>query len=669
MNWEVWDMNSRTSLFNKSLFKSDMKRCWWICLAETVLMFFMTVIPIYYMCHRALIDGYNFVWDSRPLLDTGSIAVVFVFAISVPVILMSYIHFQASVSTHHALPIKRSALLTTKAMSGVLLISVPVLLNGIALILMRYVCGFVDSYTNAEIIRWIASGLIYTYVLFSLAMFVNQMTGNPIGTLVFTVGFILLPMLLAGFFEYFFDANLYGYKGDISSVIEYIYVSETDLFKTVHLLTYIVFIAVFTAGAYVLYGKRKLESYGEVIAFGWLKPVFITVIAILSSALSYLYFKSIFNVESVLWLIPIGLVGTVIAVMISRKRLSLRGCGKPILIYLGVTLAFWGAIKTDITGFERRVPDFDEIESVSVTHEIMYRYSNTVQANGKIEKYTPSGGVGMEFTDAEDIKNVRELHEYKIENRTDSGQYMLLPIKYKLKNGREIEREYRIDMVADAKYLKPIYETKQMKAEKFAIADGVDKEYTKLTVSDRRIENGEVVLYPDNSAMERLAAALKKDIENVSYENYMINGGGATVIDIEYKILYDDARAYDYFGASTYEESYCIREDYENTMAVLGELGFYDKMAKTGDIAEVEVHTWKGYDDEGEPVTVAGDEGIKTLYDMFTPMVEERKYSDDGENYNIDLRYILKSGYEFRVSCTYDYDKIPTELLRYFDGV
>lgn len=662
-------MNSRTSLFNKSLFKSDMKRYWWICLAETVLMFFMTVIPIYYMCHRALISGYSFDWDSRPWLDTGSIVIVFVFAISVPVILMSYIHFQASVSAHHALPIKRSALLTTKAASGILLISVPILLNGVALILMRYVCGFGDLYTNTEIIRWIASGLIYSYVLFSLTMLVNQMTGNPIGTLVFTVGFTLLPLLLAGFFGYFLDTNLYGYKGDISSVINYIYVSEADLFKAVHLLTYIAFIAAFTAGAYVLYGKRKLESYGEVIAFGGLKPVFVTVIAILSSALSYLYFKSIFNVESALWLIPIGLVGTVIAWIISRKKLSLRGCGKPILIYLGVTLAFWGAIKTDITGFERRVPDFDGIESVSVTDGITYRYSNSVYVNGKIEQYTPSGGIDMEFTDSGDIKNVRELHEYKIENRTDSGQYMLLPIKYKLKNGREIEREYRIDMVADAKYLKPIYETEQMKAEKFAIADGVDKEYQKITVSDRRIENGEVVLYPDNAAMERLAAALKKDIENVSYENYMINGGGATVIDVEYKVFYDDARAYDYFGASTYQESYCIREDYENTMAVLDELGFYDKMTKAEDIAEVEVRTWIGDDDGVEPVTVAGDEGVKTLYDLFTSMVEERKYSDDGDDYNINLMYTTKSGYEFRVSCTYDYDRIPTELLRYFDGV
>lgn len=662
-------MNSRTSLFNKSLFKTDMKRYWWVCLAETLLMFFMTVIPVYHMCHSAMNGGYNFEWDSRPLLDTGSIAIVFVFAICVPVILMSYIHFQASVSSHHALPIKRTEMMTTKAVSSVLLISVPLILNGIVLILMRYICGFADMYVNADILRWIASGLIYSYLLASLTVFVNQMTGSPIGTLVFTVGFILLPALVIGFFEYFFDINLYGYMGEISSIADNIYIAENELFTAGHLTTYFTMIVIFTAGAYVLYRKRKLEAYGEVIAFGWLKPVFITIIAMLSSALSYLYFNSIFDAKSILWLIPIGLVGTVIAMMISRKSLSLRGSLKPILIYLGVTLAFCGAMRTDITGYERRVPDFEDIESVTVSDGHRYRYSRAVNVNGVTKEYNIRGGIDMAFTDAESIKNVRDLHVYKTKNRSDKDKYTTIPIKYKLKNGRTFERAYQVDFVEDAQYLKPIYETPQMKADMFAIADGVEKEYSSVTVSDRRINNGDVVLYPNNDTMERLIEALKTDIANASYEDFMINGGGSTVINVEYKVLYDDTNEEDYFRTATYDDSYCVRSSYTNTLAVLNELGFYSTLPTSEDIVSVNVDTWKGEfrGEADKTVAVTDSRDIKTLYGFYDSMIEDMKYSNDGEYYNIRLEYTLKTGHKFDVSCTYDYDRIPSELLKYFE--
>lgn len=669
MNWEVWDMNSRTSLFNKSLFKTDMKRYWWVSLAETVLMFFMTVIPVYHMCHRAINGDYNFEWNSRPLNDTGSIAIVFVFAICVPVILMSYIHFQASVSSHHALPIKRTEMMTTKTVSSVLLISVPPVLNGIILILMRYICGFGDMYANADIFRWTASGLIYSYVLASLTMFVNQMTGSPVGTLVFTVGFILLPALVIGFFEYFFNINLYGYMGEINSIADNIYITENELFAVAHLITYLAMIVVFTAGAYVLYRKRKLEAYGEVIAFSWLKPVFITIIAILSSALSYLYFNSIFDTNSVLWLIPIGLVGTVIAMMISRKSLSLRGSLKPIVIYLGVTLVFCGAMKTDITGYERRVPDFEDIESVTVTDWHRYRYSRAVNVNGVTKEYKMSGGIDMAFTDAEDIKNVRDLHVYKTKNRSDKDKYTTIPIKYKLKNGKELERTYQVDFVEDAQYLKPIYETPQVKADIFPIADGVGKEYLSVTVSDRRINNGDVVLYPNNDTMERLVEALKTDIANASYEEFIINGGGSTVINIEDRVLYDDTSAEDYFHTATYDNSYCVRSSYTNTLTVLNELGFYSALPTAENVASVNISTWKGeFKDEADKTVTVTDSGdIKTLYGFYDSMIEDMKYSNNGENYIIQLDYTLKSGHKFNVLRTYDYDRIPTELLKYFE--
>jgi len=49
-------MNSKISFFNKSFFKSDIKRFWWIGVIETLLLLLTVTIPIYDQCTYAIND-------------------------------------------------------------------------------------------------------------------------------------------------------------------------------------------------------------------------------------------------------------------------------------------------------------------------------------------------------------------------------------------------------------------------------------------------------------------------------------------------------------------------------------------------------------------------------------------------------------------------------------
>lgn len=669
-------MSLRTSLFNKSILKSDIRRFWWTALLETLFIFGVSVVPVWESCKRAGISGgINNVRMGMPSwIYGGSIVLLILFALGVGVGLFTYMHFSASVSMHHSIPVKRKTILFTKLLGGTLLTVIPIIINAIIFVLMLIDPLFRDFYSITDVFNWLITGVLYTVLILTLTTVVNMMTGNPVGTIIFTVGFALLPVLICTFLEYFFYTELYGYTGNTTSVLSKIYIFEDKLATFPYYLVYIVLIAVFVFGAYILYQKRKLENHGEVIAFSWLKPVFIAVIAVLASMVSYAYFRGVMNIQNILALIPLGILGTVIAWMIARKSLSLRGVLKPVVIYLVCSLAFCAVIHFDLTGFENRIPDIEDVAKVQLTDDKISEHSHTI--DNEYVTYSEDGRVDRYFSSKTDIKNVMELHQYLISQKdSDEIRSNAIPLTYTLKNGKVINRVYNVDLKLDREYLKPVYETPQMKAERFGLVNGIEKEFQSLTVQDRRINSGvEVCFYPDNKDMQKIIDAIRMDIEELKYEEFEENDGASTVVNVVYKNKYRTNKGtYEYDKICTTTDTYCIRNSYKRTKAVLKEIGFYDTLPTDADISNATVSTWDAslnWNDaefEQHKTEVTDSEEIKMLYSFYDKMIETSNYSAYEECKNIEIKYTLKNGAEFTVSCSYGQDMIPVELKKYFD--
>lgn len=667
-------MSLKTSLFNKSILKSDIKRFWWIALLESLFIFGTSVVPLWENCKDADIIGSSYLW-CVPTWKNGSIVLLILFAIGVGVGLFTYMHFSASVSMHHSIPVKRKTILSTKLLTGLILTVVPIVINAVIFTLTFIDPTFREFYGIGDVFCWLASGVLYTLVLLSLTTVVNMMTGNPVGTLIFTGGFAVLPLVFCSFFEAFFGIELFGYTERIMNVIDKIYIAEDSLVTFPYFLIYIAITAVCLSGAYMLYKKRKLENHGEVIAFSWLKPVFIAIVAVLASMASYLYFRGIMGIESILSLIPIGLLGTVIAYMIARKQLSLRGVLKPALIYVVCALAFCAVIHFDLTGFERRVPDTEDIAKVQIVRDGTPTHQYYIK--GERINFILDSGLDKSFIAKTDIENVKALHQHLIDEKDSTDRRnAVLPIVYTLKDGSTIEREYCVDFNLDKEYLKPIYETPQMKAELFPIADGRERNFTRLTIQDRRINSGaDVTLYPNDEYMQKLIDALEADIAATKYGEFVSNSGASTRINIFYinKYTVDRGNIEDFRDIWTDNSEYSIRTSYKNTMAVLNEMGFYSTIPTSSDIAKATVTTWDTEDElsakdyEVENAVEVTDSGeIDTLYSFYDSMIETQKFTDYEMCRNIRITYTLKSGTEFMVSCSYDPDKIPQEFAKYF---
>lgn len=666
-------MSLKASLFNKSILKSDIKRFWWIALLETLFIFGVSVIPLWENCQRVAEYGASYMM-CKPTWASFSIVFLILFVAGVGTGLFTYVHFSSSVSMHHSIPIKRTTMLSTKLLTGVILTIVPVIINAVIFGLTLTEPLYREFYSMGDVFGWLASGVLYTVVLLSLTTVVNMMTGNPVGTIIFATGFAFLPLIVCTFFEYFFYTELYGYTDSVMEVLSKIYIFENRLITFPYYLIYILLTAVFVFGAYMFYKKRKLENHGEVIAFEWLKPVFIAIVSVLSSMASYVYFIGVMNVYNILTVLPLGILGTVIAWMISRKSISLRGVLKPVIWYVVCALAFCAVIHFDLTGFEKRIPDAEDVAEVDILNETGMAHSHVIDNETVV--YVEDGGIDTHFISKKDIQNVMALHAHLIlQKDSTEPRTNVENITYTLKNGKTIKRQYNVDFKLDKEYLKPIYETPQMKASRFGLVNGREHEYLSVTVNDRRISGGaDVVFYPDSVDMQKIIDAVKKDVEELTYEEFVENDGASTIVSVSYKNKYKtDKGTYEFDRICTENDTYAIRNSYKHTKAVLTQIGFYDNLPQDSDIVKAVVETWDAEDEMSAKdivakttaeITDAGE--IKTLYSFYDTMIETSNYALYEECKNISITYTLKNGATFIVSCSYGPDKIPQEFAKYF---
>jgi len=642
-------MSLKTSLFNKAIFLSDIKRYWWLCLANTLLIILCCVVPVYDTCVNHPFYSYG----AKPTWMGLGIVINIVFALGTCTILLSYMHFNSSVSTMHSLPIKRSAIYVTKMLTALLFIIVPIVVSAVLFI-------FITSYGHFgvyDILKWLYQGIVYALLILSLTAIVNMMTGNPIGTIVFTVGFALVPIVLIALLDTVFSGEVYGYFGRIDNFAQYLYIGEKGLLTKEYGFIYPILSIAFLLGAYLLYKFRKSERHSEVISFKFLVPLFIGIISSIASGMSFVYFSEFLGIHSIFTIIPFGVLGTLVAFMVYKKSVSLKGTLKPVAIYLVCILCFIGAVKFDLTGYERRLPPLSDIQSVSIEQIKYSSYDNV-----------------PEFTSEKDVQNVLKLHQHCIDIKEDSSRGfsdVYMPICYTLKNGKQILRKYTLNYETDEAFLKPLFETREYRISKFSLIDGKKRDFTQISISDRRFANGTyLTLYPDNEDMEKILSALKKDMSNATYEDltqrrYVSPARISVLWNEEFKNENTDMEPK--VESRSNSDTFSVCSSYINTIDILSKLGYYDAVPKVSDIASLTISVRSTMDDkEIVSCDMTDTQEISQIYSIYENMLSGKHYREYGQDtIDVYLTYTLNNSHVFDISCTYDREALPSELKKY----
>lgn len=650
---------SLKSLVNKSIIKSDLRRYWYLGALFALGIFLFSVMFVIDMTDNG-VSPESFLTNRFSDRMMGSLFPVCVFCVVIPALIFSYIHHKSAVSAMHSLPIKREGHFVSHLISIAVLIIAAVAVNMIILLSLRTARPWICN--TSDIFIWGGITLVYAFVISGLTVFAAMITGSLISSFVMPYVFALLPLFVEAITYYLCHSYLLGFcYSDNLAVSRRIYLAYRGMVEDGGIILYIILGVIFHIAGLVCCKKRNLENHGSVVAFNPLNNVFLCGVAVCTGLCGYAYIGGVTELNSIWIAIPFGAAGIIIAKMIVLKSFRPTGFIKFIAGYAVFIAVLYVIFGMDITGFEKRMPDLNRIDSVNVVNLDVRSNRNYYNSDGDRIELTENSLWNTEITDKEDIELVRELHaQAAAEGKNDSSggvreiyipaKEIYIPLRYTLNDGTVVKRRYNCEYSEELyeKYAK-VMDLQPVKADRFPILADTKKEYKSMTVT---LYN-RAIMTDAGEKLEAILKALKADVEKASFKD-IDNKGSAFRIELGYALesVYEDgSEIADVNLWHTQNDTYNVHESYVNTISLLKEWGLYDKMDDSSDIKSVNISQYAAdYRTPKARPGIAGDviiaEGItdkakidKILKYMAENIDNNYYYTNEGERYIIELHH------------------------------
>ena len=553
-------MQSKTSFFNRTLFRKNLSRYWPLWGFASFVGFLAPAALLV----RVIQSGETSVAPLRVreiyyyLLSDAVPIVSIAYAILCAMAVWSYLYNARSVSMMHSLPIRREGLFLTNLLSGLAMMAIPYLVAGGLGTLLFACCGGFDAWgTLVTILAVIGQSVTF----FGLATFCAFLTGNifALPVLYFLLNFLApLGDWLCNLFARGF---LFGFTADYSGTVDFlcpmVYLTQrlyvNSEYETVRdsaleyqnrltsvtlenawlIAAYAAAGLVFLALAYLLYRRRESERAGDVVAVRVFRPVFRFGVAALSALLggrllyallweSFQAGDTFTPVPLAICLIVAGLIGYYAASMLLAKSLRVfRGSAVGALCLVAACVAFCAGMRYDLFGIERRIPDQNEITQLEI-----YLARNTYYLTPEDQPELLSGAQDLQRTLIAQKDLIRSNYETYRHGGSSSDPDASTNIRYiyTLKNGATVERFYvvsfaRSDLQTSGSYANVMDAYVNSPALRHARLRWSDPEF--------HVEGGwfDNLNSGDNFALgtqecERLLAAVARDAENGNWGRY-----------------------------------------------------------------------------------------------------------------------------------------------------
>ena len=450
-------MRSRTSFFNPGLAKSLVKRFWPLMLA------YLAVLLLTLPLQISSLTGQSWYAErlNYEILRLASEGVVYsaLAALLMAMAMFSHLYSKRDCGLINSLPLRRETAYLTACFTGLLpLLLCPVL----TWLLSRLLFAGNVHISAAALGTWLQCILLANLAFYGLAVFCAMLTGNILAVPALFLALNLVAYGLETLVRGVLDRVVYGYATGtmlLSWLSPLMYMlsnvkasdgldgfdgpiasSRVELaeLKGLPALTgYAIAGAVLLLISLLLYRRRPMETAGDVLAVKPLRPIFRYGASLCAALVLPCVFMDVLDsrlagLPMTLVLIALMLLGAAagyyLAEMLLQKSFRVfRSRAWGILALWGVLACLTLAWEFDLFGYERRIPAPEEIAQVQI----------------------PT--IGRSTDDPEAIALYRQLHQRILENKDhnenqadkDSGRYLALV--YTLKDGRELQRLYRVD--------------------------------------------------------------------------------------------------------------------------------------------------------------------------------------------------------------------------------
>ncbi|WP_058485738.1 hypothetical protein [Defluviitalea phaphyphila] len=522
-------MKSKELFFNFNLIKENLKRFWPISVIYFLALF--AVKPLHILSMFANNELNEEIYHNDYYLTRASYEVesIFILCTSIlfAIVLFNYLQSKKSTGMMHALPFTRNQLFNSHILSGMILLIVPLILNTIILYL---ICTnleqdilptwFINFFSIKRIWTDFIFSILSSSIIFLIATFAGMITGTLFIHILCAVVFPFLPITLIGFSTVLLEKFLFGFNSSIylgntyleQNIIPLVYTINSSPLNWKRIIFFLgVCIALYIL-SYISYKKRNLENASNPIVFNSLKTVFKYGVTFCSMSmvgiyLSELFYKSPYqNLWLYLGMFLGSLIGYVISEMLIEKTIWVFHKLKGYSIYVGIILIIGVILKTDLLGYETRIPDINEIKGV--VYDISYNDKDLI----------------IPIDDKDIIKKIQNIHKRIIldknniiNNQNDVKTH--LPITYILNNNKTIKRNYIIpyDYIAnDINHQQIIVSSQYKKMYNYNLFRTNYNDIQKIELVSNIVNRNLIITNPEE--IKEYLEILKQEILDASYE-------------------------------------------------------------------------------------------------------------------------------------------------------
>lgn len=501
--------------FNRGLWSQAFRQSTW--LSVLYLIGLLIALPLMIITknndYESNFGLYTGVWKLDDLFYFGAQLQPFcimIFPAFIAIFLTRYMQNKKSADLFHSLPFRREQLLSIHILVGIILNLIPIAITMIVLVIIKNKLTYFE-YTGIQIWQWGLSVFAISLFIFAFTFFVGICIGQSILQMIVTGVLLLLPVVVIMFFQQHFIAYLYGYMQESTMVANYDYSSPLirigalsgEALSQREGWIYVFLALVFIILSYILYKLRPSEAASQAIVFRYFNPIFrIGVMFCAAMTLgTYSRFASSFNnIVLTISIYIIGIIfGYVIAEMLIRKtwyifdkKMMVSMLGYSIIVGLIIYLPI-----TNVTGYEKRVPQPSEIQSV-------YTGDNS---QGQLFEYDyKSNGYSLKTdklsSDPNYIQLILELHAKIVEDQPEfdyrNTDIVNQPIQiaYRLNNGTMMYRSYTVPYQMYASDLQKIVSTEEYKTVYYKLND-LQKYHNKIRITNSDVnQKSKVVTNP-----------------------------------------------------------------------------------------------------------------------------------------------------------------------------